>query len=141
MEEVPGAGAAAKGIDRRPGQVPPPTTDGMPRRTTTAAAEQGEAHVLHLLQVIDALDADDQVEDAGQQTLRQSTGVIRETLLGLGQPVQRRRQEEEGTRELRVGREKGGAGEGTGRPAGMSGMVWDGGKAGSGAVAGSAPRG
>ena len=113
-EPVPRTGAAAKGIDLVPGQVPPPTADGMTRRTATAAAQSGEAGILHLVQVKDALQADDQREDAGQQPLTQGTVSVGEAVLGGGQPVQGGRHQQEGTRVLGFRGEKGGGGSGTG---------------------------
>jgi hypothetical protein len=50
-EQVPGAGSPTEGIDGVPRQLPPPTADGGTRRTTPAAAQQGKAHVLHLVEM------------------------------------------------------------------------------------------
>jgi hypothetical protein len=67
LDEVPGAGAAAEGIDLIPRQVSTPAADAVPRRAAPAAAQQGETHVLHLVKVPQPLQADHQGEDAGQQ--------------------------------------------------------------------------
>src|ERR1019366_10151899 len=64
-EQMPRAGAAAKGIDFMPGQVPTPAADGVPRRTTAAATQSGEAGVFHVVQMEDTFHAGDQGEDAG----------------------------------------------------------------------------
>src|SRR5262249_6663474 len=60
----------AEGIDLVPAQVPPPAADGVPRGAGAAAAEHGEAPVLHLVQVEQALQADDGGEHTGQQPAR-----------------------------------------------------------------------
>src|SRR5208337_1989355 len=80
-EQVPGISPAAKGIDLVPGQVPPPTADGVPRWATAAATQPGEAGIFHLVEVEDAFDADHQREDAGQQALAQRAVVVREAFL------------------------------------------------------------
>src|SRR5262249_52483317 len=116
LEEVPGAGAAAEGIDLVPGQVAPPATDRVSRGTTTAAAQQGKAHVLPLVQMPDPLQADDQDKDAAQQAALQGAPLVGEAVPGHGQPLQRRRHQQEGAGVLRACEEKGGAGVGTGWP-------------------------
>src|SRR5439155_2895851 len=88
VEQVPRASAAAESIDLVPGQVPPPATDQVPRRTAAAAAQPGEAWVFHLVQMEDAFHAYHQGEDAGQQALPQAAVIVRETVLGRSQPVQ-----------------------------------------------------
>ena len=87
----------------------PPTR--VPRRAAAAAGQQGEAGVLHLVEVADALQADDQGEDAGQQAARASVPyVVGEALPGRGQPVEGLAHQQEGAGVLRACREKGGAG-------------------------------
>src|SRR6202035_4838185 len=114
VQHVPRTGAAAKGIHRVPGQVPPPGTDRVARRTAAATAQSGKAEVFHLVQMEDAFHAYHQGEDAGQQALSQGAVVVRETFLGRGQPVQGLRHQQERPRVVRPRREKGGGGSGTG---------------------------
>src|SRR5262249_59503200 len=47
-DQVPGAGAAAEGLDLVPPQVTTPAPDRVAAGAAAAAAEQGEAQVLHL---------------------------------------------------------------------------------------------
>jgi len=88
--------------------MPTPSADGMPRRTTMAAAQAREAWVFHLVEMEDAIHADDQGEDTGQQALSQGAIVVCETLLGRGQPTQGLGHQEERARVLGPHREKGG---------------------------------
>src|ERR1700733_15318844 len=62
----------------------------------------------------DAFQAYHQGEDAGQQTLPQGAVIVREALLGRGQPVQSWRHQEERPRVLGPRRKKRGGGSGTG---------------------------
>src|SRR5262249_5629122 len=103
-----------------PAQVPAPAADRVPRRAA-ATAQQREADVLHLVEVEQPLDADDQREGAGQEAPPEDARVVRQRRLGGRQPTQRGREEEEGAGGLPPRGEKGGAGAGTGRPAGNSG--------------------
>src|SRR5215469_13807378 len=92
---MPGTGAVAEGFDRLPTQVASPATDGEPRRPA-AAAQQGEADILHLVEMEQTLDTDQQREHAGQKAGRKSTHLVGQRRLGGCQPGQRRWQEEEG---------------------------------------------
>src|SRR5438132_10819186 len=60
----------------------------------------------------DAFHAYHQGEDAGQQALPQAAVIVRETVLGRGQPVQGLWHQEERPRVLGPRREKGGGGSG-----------------------------
>src|SRR3977135_2922200 len=71
-------GAAAKGIDLIPRQVPPPGPDRVSRRTMSATAQSGEAQVFHFVQMENAFHAHHQREDAGQQALPQGAVVVGE---------------------------------------------------------------
>src|SRR5207244_4393030 len=57
--------------------------------------------------------------DAGQQALPQAAVIVRETLLGLSQPVQGGRHQQKRPRVLRRPGQKGGGGSGTGWPGGI----------------------
>ena len=124
--EMPRAGPTTEGIDRLPAQLPPPSPDGVSGRTAMPPTHQGEAEILHLVKVEQAFDPDDHIEDTCQETALQDTGRVGEGILGRGQPGQRLWQEEEGPGVLCACGEKGGAGDGIGRPAGSSGMFWGG---------------
>src|SRR5439155_23765349 len=136
-QQVPGRGVAAEGRDLVPGQVTPPTAHAVPRRTAAAAGEYGEAHVLHLVEVEQAWQADHQGKDAGQQTPLQVAGLVAEAVPRRGQPTQGRRQQQESPGVLRLRPEKGGAGSGTGWPGGTVAT----GRAGVAAAAGSTAAG
>jgi len=128
-DQVPGVSAAAEGIDLVPGQVTPPAADEVPRRAGEPAGEQGEASVLHLVEVEDASHADHQGEHAGQQSATQRAVLVRETPLGRGEPAEGGGQQEEGAGVL-SGREKnwrGGGGTGSrtaADPATAAGSGW-----------------
>ena len=81
-----------------------------------------EAEILHLIEVEQAFDTDDHVEDTGQKTALQDTAEVGEGVLGRSQPGQSLREKEERSGVLRACGEKGGAGDGIGWPAGSSGM-------------------
>jgi hypothetical protein len=109
-QPLPGTGAAAEGIDRVPGQMASPAADQLTRRTTTAAGQQGEPQVVHLLQMPEPLQADDQSKGAGQEAAWQTAERIGQTGAGNGQPAERLAHQQEGARILRVSEQKGGAG-------------------------------
>src|SRR5262249_40351308 len=69
-DPLPGGSPPAEGIDLVPAQVPPPAADEVPRRAGAAAAEHGEAPVLHLAKMEEALQADDGGEHTAQQPAR-----------------------------------------------------------------------
>ncbi len=77
-------------------------------------AQQGEAEILHLVEVEQAFDPDDYVEDTRQEAALQDTGRVGQGVLGRGQPGQRLWEQEEGPGVLRACGEKGGAGDGIG---------------------------
>ena len=116
-DEVPGEGAATEGLHLVPTQVPPPAADEVPRRTRQPSRQQGEAAILHRVEVEQALQTDHQAEDAGQQAALQGVVRIDETVLRRGQPAQGLGHQQEGTGILCPCEEKGGGGNGTGRPA------------------------
>ena len=95
-DPIPGGGAATKGIDFVPGQVPAPGADLLPRRAGAAAGEQGEARIVHLLEMEDALQADHRGEHTGQQSALQGPVGVLEAFLGGGEPVEGLGQEQEG---------------------------------------------
>src|SRR5262249_8043734 len=66
-DPLPGARPPTEGIDLVPAQVPPPAAHAVPRGAGAAAAEHGDAPVLHLVQVEEASQADDGGEHTGQQ--------------------------------------------------------------------------
>ena len=74
--------------------------------------QQGEAYVLHLVEVEQAFDPDDYVEDTRQETALQDIGRVGQGVLGRSQPGQRLREQEEAPGVLRACGEKGGAGDG-----------------------------
>src|SRR5207247_3909819 len=65
LDQVPGTGAATEGVDLVPRQVASPTADGVPGRAAAAATEQSKANILHLVEMPDPLQADDQGKDTG----------------------------------------------------------------------------
>jgi len=69
VQQFPGAGAVAETVHFVPQHVPPPSPHVVSRGTTPrVAGQQGKPHILHLVQMEDALQPDDQGEDAGQET-------------------------------------------------------------------------
>src|SRR5205823_1151487 len=101
-----------------PTEVTPPTADAVPRGATPAPGQQGEADILHLVEVEDPRQADHQAKDAGQQAPLQGAGVVAEAVPRRGQPTQGRAEQQESPGILGVSQEKGGAGSGTGWPGG-----------------------
>src|SRR5436190_1912283 len=138
LDQVPGAGPPAEGIDLIPAQVPPPAADGVPRRATPPAGQDGEAQVLHLVEVVDPLQADEKGEDAGQQAALQGAVVVGQAAPGGAEPGQGLAHQQEGAGVLRAAEQKGGAGGGASVRVGPGKRIRPGCSAGAGAAAGGA---
>ena len=94
---------------------------GVPGRAAAAATEQSKANILHLVEMPDPLQADDQGKDTGQQPAPQAVLGVAEARLRRGQPVQRLGHQQKGAGVLGPCGQKGGAGMGTGCPWGTRG--------------------
>src|ERR1022692_4872657 len=82
FDQVPGKGAATKGIHFIPGQMTPPSANQLPRWARAAAGQERKTAVVHLVEMKDALQARDQGKYARQQTALQGAVVVAEASLG-----------------------------------------------------------
>jgi hypothetical protein len=87
VQQSPGARAVTETVHFVPPHVPPPGTHVVSRGTMPrGTGQQSKSHVLHLVQVKDALQLDHQGDDAGQETPLERTVVVGEALAGRVEP-------------------------------------------------------
>ena len=98
IEHIPGTGAVTEAVHFVPQQMlplrPDHLTRGIPVWTT---GQQVEAGIVHLVQVKDVFQTDDQHEDAGQKSVLKGSVVIGEALLGDVPPADHLGQQQVGT--------------------------------------------